>query len=152
MRYPTAVLGAVAFCVSEVAAFPAAAIEYAAKSGRDAAAAAGIDAAVARHHAARAPGFDATAQYVSTHGSYEFVTPNIAGGDQRGPCPGLNAMANHGYIPHNGVATIQQFIDGTYDGKPSSRRVHGAITDIPSVWNGKGSRWIPCSVWCTHRW
>lgn len=27
--------------------------------------------------------------------------------------PGLNAMANHGYLPHNGVATIQQFIDGT---------------------------------------
>lgn len=23
-------------------------------------------------------------------------------------------MANHGYLPHNGVATIQQFIDGTY--------------------------------------
>lgn len=22
-------------------------------------------------------------------------------------------MANHGYIPHNGVATIQQYIDGT---------------------------------------
>jgi hypothetical protein len=26
-------------------------------------------------------------------------------------------MANHGYIPHNGVATIQQFIDGAYQGK-----------------------------------
>jgi hypothetical protein len=37
-------------------------------------------------------------------------------GDQRGPCPGLNAMANHGYLPHNGVATVQQFIDGTYEG------------------------------------
>jgi hypothetical protein len=32
-----------------------------------------------------------------------------------GPCPGLNAMANHNYIPHNGVATITQFIQGTYE-------------------------------------
>jgi hypothetical protein len=26
-------------------------------------------------------------------------------------------MANHGYLPQNGVATIQEFIDGTYDGR-----------------------------------
>ena len=25
-------------------------------------------------------------------------------------------MANHGYIPRNGVATIPQFIQGLYDG------------------------------------
>lgn len=30
---------------------------------------------------------------------------------------GLNAMANHNYIPHNGVATISQFVQGTYDGE-----------------------------------
>ena len=27
--------------------------------------------------------------------------------------PGLNAMANHGYLPRNGVGSMQQFIDGT---------------------------------------
>ena len=27
--------------------------------------------------------------------------------------PGLNAMANHGYLPHNGVGTIEELIDGT---------------------------------------
>jgi hypothetical protein len=32
--------------------------------------------------------------------------------DQRGPCPGLNAMANHGYIPRNGIATLAQTIQG----------------------------------------
>lgn len=31
-------------------------------------------------------------------------------GDERGPCPGLNAMANHGYINRNGVTSL---IDAT---------------------------------------
>lgn len=38
------------------------------------------------------PPFDAASQYVSTSGDYAFVAPGS--GDQRGPCPGLNAMAN----------------------------------------------------------
>jgi hypothetical protein len=29
--------------------------------------------------------------------------------------PGLNAMANHGYLPHNGVGTIEDFIMGTQE-------------------------------------
>ena len=75
------------------------------------------------------PPFNAAEQYVSNQGQYEFVAPGPT--DQRGPCkyhrinvevklslflylgPGLNAMANHGYLPHNGVGTIQEFIDGT---------------------------------------
>lgn len=60
----------------------------------------------------RAVGFDAATQYVSNKGANKFVAPGP--NDARGPCPGLNAMANHGYIPHSGVATIQQFINGTY--------------------------------------
>lgn len=63
----------------------------------------------------RSTGFSASDQYVSNTGKHAFVAPG--NGDLRGPCPGLNAMANHGYIPHNGVATITQFIQGTYDGK-----------------------------------
>lgn len=58
-------------------------------------------------------GFDPSTQYVSNTGTHAFVAPGS--GDLRGPCPGLNAMANHGYIPHNGVATITQFVQGTYD-------------------------------------
>lgn len=60
------------------------------------------------------PGFDPKFQYVSNKGKYKFVAPGPT--DQRGPCPGLNALANHGYMPHNGVGTIQQFIESTYDG------------------------------------
>jgi len=38
------------------------------------------------------PGFSAALQYVSNKGDHAFVAPS--GSDQRGPCPGLNAMAN----------------------------------------------------------
>lgn len=62
------------------------------------------------------PSFDAAQQLVSVTGVNAFVAPDIANGDMRGPCPGLNAMANHGYIPHNGVATISQFVQGTFAG------------------------------------
>lgn len=37
-------------------------------------------------------GFDATKQYVSNTGAHAFVAPRAS--DKRGPCPGLNAMAN----------------------------------------------------------
>ena len=49
-----------------------------------------------KHKKKRQASFDPTTQYVSTTGSHAFVAPNLAGGDQRGPCPGLNALANHG--------------------------------------------------------
>lgn len=61
--------------------------------------------------------FDPKLQYVSNTGDHAFVPPNFAAGDIRGPCPGLNAMANHGYLPHNGVANHLQFITGTEAGK-----------------------------------
>jgi hypothetical protein len=54
MRYSTAIVGAVAFCVSEVAAFPAAALEYAVKAERDALAAGSIGGAVAKFRETRA--------------------------------------------------------------------------------------------------
>ncbi|XP_044724545.1 peroxidase, family 2 domain-containing protein [Hirsutella rhossiliensis] len=61
-----------------------------------------------------APGrFNAQQQLVSTTGTHRFIAPRP--GDQRGPCPGLNAMANHNYIPRNGVATAGQFIKGCMD-------------------------------------
>ncbi|KAI1262475.1 hypothetical protein F5Y18DRAFT_151579 [Xylariaceae sp. FL1019] len=59
------------------------------------------------------PPFDAELQYVSNTGDHAFVAPGA--NDKRGPCPGLNAMANHGYLPHNGVGTIDQFISGTME-------------------------------------
>ena len=59
--------------------------------------------------------FDPTSQHVSTTGKYAWVAPGA--GDQRGPCPGLNALANHGYLPHNGVADIPTIISAVSTGK-----------------------------------
>ncbi|EIN08073.1 Cloroperoxidase [Punctularia strigosozonata HHB-11173 SS5] len=33
---------------------------------------------------------------------HPFVAPSRKDGDVRSPCPALNTMANHGYLPHNG--------------------------------------------------
>lgn len=64
------------------------------------------------------PGFDAATQRISTTGANAFVPPGP--GDIRGPCPGLNALANHNYIPHNGVPTFAQAIEGTTKGELAS--------------------------------
>lgn len=55
-----------------------------------------------------APTFNAAAQRVDvTSGSgHDFHPPGTT--DKRGPCPGLNAAANHGFIPRNGILTTAQ--------------------------------------------
>lgn len=40
-------------------------------------------------------------------GEHSFIPPNFNRGDQRGPCPGLNALANHGYIARNGITDVR---------------------------------------------
>ena len=51
-------------------------------------------------------GFNAADQYVDVTdgGPHPFVAPGP--GDRRGQCPGLNAAANHGFLPRNGIPTI----------------------------------------------
>lgn len=44
--------------------------------------------------------FDEKDQLVSIDGAHAYHPPGL--GDIRGPCPGLNAAANHGYLPRNG--------------------------------------------------
>ena len=58
--------------------------------------------------------FDPVAQKVSTTGTHAWVAPKS--GDQRGPCPGLNALANHGYLPHNGVADMPTIVQAVNTG------------------------------------
>ena len=62
--------------------------------------------------------FDPASQHVSTTGKYAWVAPGAK--DQRGPCPGLNALANHGYLPHNGVADIPTIISAVNTGRSVS--------------------------------
>ncbi|KAG6809746.1 hypothetical protein H0H92_014881 [Tricholoma furcatifolium] len=43
--------------------------------------------------------------------SHPYIAPGP--NDIRGPCPGLNTLANHGYIPRNGIATYEQIVNAT---------------------------------------
>ncbi|KAH8601004.1 hypothetical protein B0O99DRAFT_681860 [Bisporella sp. PMI_857] len=56
--------------------------------------------------------FNAADQFVDVRPgtTHQFIAP--AGSDKRGPCPGLNAAANHGFLPRNGLPTIAQTITG----------------------------------------
>ncbi|WPG98725.1 Cloroperoxidase [Acrodontium crateriforme] len=54
--------------------------------------------------------FDAASQLVSVSGEHEWRAPGP--GDIRGPCAGLNAAANHGYLPRNGIATAETINTG----------------------------------------
>ncbi|KAJ7676693.1 hypothetical protein DFH06DRAFT_1317307 [Mycena polygramma] len=57
-----------------------------------------------------------TEQLIDVTGANSFKPPGD--GDLRGPCPGLNAMANHNFIPHNGVVTFTTAI-------AQSERIYG---------------------------
>ncbi|KAI5783159.1 hypothetical protein DFH27DRAFT_276120 [Peziza echinospora] len=45
--------------------------------------------------------FNPAKQKISTSGVHRFIPPGPK--DLRGPCPGLNALANHGYLSRDGV-------------------------------------------------
>ncbi|KAF2133715.1 hypothetical protein P153DRAFT_281050 [Dothidotthia symphoricarpi CBS 119687] len=45
---------------------------------------------------------------------YSFQAPGP--GDSRGPCPGLNLLANHGYLPRDGHVTFGQIVAATARG------------------------------------
>jgi hypothetical protein len=47
---------------------------------------------------------------VSSGSGHEFHSPRT--GDIRGQCPGLNAAANHGFIPRNGLLTTADTVQG----------------------------------------
>jgi hypothetical protein len=52
--------------------------------------------------------FSASDQYVNVKSgtTHEYRDPSST--DKRGPCPGLNAAANHAFLPRNGLPNIQQ--------------------------------------------
>ncbi|KAF2803216.1 Cloroperoxidase [Mytilinidion resinicola] len=56
--------------------------------------------------------FDAGAQFVDVRPgtTNEFKSPGL--NDLRGPCPGLNAAANHGFLPRTGITSVQTTVDG----------------------------------------
>lgn len=57
-------------------------------------------------------------------------------GDKRGPCPGLNTIANHGYIPRNGVVDPIQLLVGTFEGLNLSPDLAAILAIISFVGQG----------------
>ncbi|KAK5716062.1 hypothetical protein LTR15_009887 [Elasticomyces elasticus] len=41
--------------------------------------------------------------------AHQFVAPGA--NDVRGPCPGLNAAANHNFLAHDGITTFNELVD-----------------------------------------
>ncbi|GKT48188.1 dothistromin biosynthesis peroxidase dotB [Colletotrichum spaethianum] len=52
--------------------------------------------------------FDPMTTPINVAGDHRFIAPDFQDGAQRGPCPGLNALANHGYINRNGVTSVTE--------------------------------------------
>lgn len=52
--------------------------------------------------------FDAMTTPVDVNGDHAFQPP--ADGEQRGPCPGLNALANHGYVSRDGIVSLAEVV------------------------------------------
>ena len=90
--------------------------------------------------------FDAASQEVSTTGQYAWEAPNFAKGDQRGPCPGLNALANHGYLPHNGVSDVTTMVNAVNTGKFSNPDSDQPLLTSHSLWNGPRLWQFPCCL------
>lgn len=56
--------------------------------------------------------FDAADQYVDVRPGTEHEWRPPGPGDKRGPCPGLNAAANSGFLDRSGINTIEQTVTG----------------------------------------
>ncbi|KAJ1712411.1 oxidase [Aspergillus flavus] len=65
---------------------------------------------------------------------HAFQPPDFEKGDQRGPCPGLNALANHAYIPRNGVVSFTNVVAATNE-------VYGMGVDLATILGAMGTVW-----------
>ncbi|KAA8913359.1 Chloroperoxidase [Sphaerosporella brunnea] len=64
---------------------------------------------------------------ISTSGAHAWQAPGP--NDKRGPCPALNSLANHGYLPRNGVVGMLQAATVTNEvfGRVSLPRLHWCV-------------------------
>ena len=62
-------------------------------------------------------------QLIDVTGEHAWIAPGP--NDLRGPCPGLNALANHGYFPHSGVVPLAV-------GESATEQVYGQCLDSRS--------------------
>lgn len=101
-------------------------------------------------------------QLIDVTGEYAWVAPGP--NDIRGPCPGLNALANHGYFPHSGVVPLAVGASATeqvYGKTPSSSYCYVTLIIARSccgLWNPPDGvcyscRWRRCvsdRIFCAH--
>ncbi|KAK0833576.1 hypothetical protein LTR73_001338 [Friedmanniomyces endolithicus] len=85
------------------------------------------------------PPFDAASQLINVTGAHAFVAPGS--GDARGECPGLNALANHNYLPHNGIATINEFVSATGQVFGMGADLALFLSTYGAVIDGSGTSW-----------
>jgi len=87
------------------------------------------------------PIFDAEKQFVdvSEGSGHEYQAPGPD--DIRGPCPGLNAFANHGFLPRNGYATISQFVDVTTQVVGMGPVLALFLSTLGAAIDGSGTAW-----------
>ncbi|TFK21072.1 aromatic peroxygenase precursor [Coprinopsis marcescibilis] len=60
----------------------------------------------------------------------------LRNGDIRGPCPGLNTLASHGYLPRDGVATPSQIIEAVQEGYNMNNQIATVTTFIAHLMDG----------------
>lgn len=101
-------------------------------------------------------------QLIDVTGEYAWVAPGPD--DIRGPCPGLNALANHGYFPHNGVVPLANGASATeevYGMTPGSSYCCAILTitrPCCGLWNSpdgvcytcRRRRCVSDPIFCTH--
>ncbi|KAJ5120035.1 hypothetical protein N7448_010704 [Penicillium atrosanguineum] len=82
--------------------------------------------------------FDTMNSPIDITGEHEFRPPNFENGDQRGPCPGLNALANHGYISRNAPWLIVIKFANVIE---AINEVYGMGVDLATVLAIMGTVW-----------
>jgi hypothetical protein len=65
---------------------------------------------------------------------FEFIEPGP--GDSRGPCPGLNLLANYGYLPRNGTVTFGQVVEATARGFNMGPDLSSLLSTFAVLTNG----------------
>ncbi|KAF8183732.1 hypothetical protein K438DRAFT_1920130 [Mycena galopus ATCC 62051] len=70
-------------------------------------------------------------QLIDVEGVHAFQPPGD--NDFRGPCPGLNALANHNYISHTGIDTLANLMEQSVKGLDMSRPLFAVGQDIAII-------------------
>ena len=62
------------------------------------------------HHSTRQL-FQPAAHPIDVSNAHAYIAPGAS--DLRGPCPAMNALANHGYIARNGYTNLLEALNAT---------------------------------------